>query len=461
MASVEKRKNGYKITVSLGLDVHGKQIKKSKVWKPAPGMKDRQIEEALNREAVLFEEACRNGQILKGDIKFCDFLETWIQDYARPNLKPTTMKNINYMKKRTNQAIGHLKLSQIQPRHLEAFYNNLVEGNIRDNVTLAPVEDFRGLMKGAGLTQKKISEISGISEGTLRQMYNQRNVSKETAEKLCKALKKDLWDLFQRPKAIKPLSPKTVKEYHQFISSVLSTAVRWEVIPANPCEKARTPKAQPTEARFLEKEDAIKLLKLLEDVDITHRTMIILLLFTGIRRGELCGLEWQDIDWERGIIQIRRNSQYTPEMGVYTSTLKTKKSRRDIHVGKMELGLLKQYQKAQLEERISKGDQWVDSGRLFTKWNGEPIHPESVSEWFRRFMKNSGLPYITVHQCRHTSSTIMLAGGVPITTVSKRLGHSRTSTTLDIYSHALKEMDEVASETLAFMLSEKSSRQAE
>jgi integrase len=115
--------------------------------------------------------------------------------------------------------------------------------------------------------------------------------------------------------------------------------------------------------------------------------------------------------------------------------------------------LLKEYRRWQIETKLSLGDQWVDTDRLFTTWNGNPIHPDAITSWFAGFIKRSGLKKVTLHSLRHTNATLMIADGVDIRTVSNRLGHANTSTTLNIYAHALKSRDSEAVEKLEQTLS--------
>ena len=102
--------------------------------------------------------------------------------------------------------------------------------------------------------------------------------------------------------------------------------------------------------------------------------------------------------------------------------------------------------------RLNAGDQWIDTDRLFTQWNGLPIYPDTITEWFPKFLERSGLPRVTLHSLRHSNATLMIAEGVDIRTVSNRLGHAQTSTTLNIYSHALKSRDQDAAEKLDAVL---------
>ena len=127
---------------------------------------------------------------------------------------------------------------------------------------------------------------------------------------------------------------------------------------------------------------------------------------------------------------------------------KTKSGIRDLSIGETVCQMLRDYKIWQLQEKFKTGDQWNETDRLFTQWNGLPIHPDTVTDWFRKFILKNNFPYVTLHSLRHTNATLMLAEGVDIATLSKRLGHANTSTSLNIYAHALKSRDSEAAEKL-------------
>lgn len=131
MATVVKRGKSYKITVSCGYDINGKQIRKHKTWNPPAGMTERQIQKELERQKVLFEEHCRTGQMLNGNIRLSDFVDIWMKDYASQQLRPTTLAGYRQYLKRIIPALGHIRLEKLQPHHLQSFYNNLAETGIR------------------------------------------------------------------------------------------------------------------------------------------------------------------------------------------------------------------------------------------------------------------------------------------------------------------------------------------
>ena len=117
-------------------------------------------------------------------------------------------------------------------------------------------------------------------------------------------------------------------------------------------------------------------------------------------------------------------------------------------VGHAVCQLLIEYRKYQDKLREEAGDQWEETDRLFTQWNGKPIYPDTITDWFHKFLARSELPKVTLHSLRHSNATLMIAEGVDIRTVSNRLGHAQTSTTLNIYTHALKSRDRDVAEKL-------------
>ena len=134
MATVEKRGKSYRITVSLGYDVDGKQIKERMTWTPDAGMSERTIKSELNKVVVRFEDQCRQHGVHGGNIKLDQFAEQWFSDYAEKQLKPRTVAHYRFLYQRVRQGLGHLPLEKITPRHLTAFYSELSKESIRADV---------------------------------------------------------------------------------------------------------------------------------------------------------------------------------------------------------------------------------------------------------------------------------------------------------------------------------------
>ncbi|MDF3004812.1 MAG: integrase family protein [Oscillospiraceae bacterium] len=251
----------------------------------------------------------------------------------------------------------------------------------------------------------------------------------------------------------KPLSPKTIKNYHGFISSIMHYAVSQGIIRQNPCAAVMLPKPTPKDQAEYTLEEAQLFLKTLEtEAPPFWRVFYNLAIYSGFRRGELLGLEWKDIDFDTGVISIRRTSLYTKERGVYTDTPKTKGSSRSLKMSRGIIDLLKWYKAFQTEERLKAGDQWEDHDRVFAAWNGQPVNPSGVENWLYRFFERTGLKKINPHGFRHLNATLLINSGADVRTVSAALGHSQTSTTLNIYAHAIAEAQARATDAISDML---------
>jgi len=172
---------------------------------------------------------------------------------------------------------------------------------------------------------------------------------------------------------------------------------------------------------------------------------------TGMRRGEVLGLLWRNVDLERRTASVV-NARVTVRSDVVVSEPKTARSRRRVALDAQTVNLLREWRRKQLEERLLCGEGWRDSGLVFTHQDGSPLHPDTVSGWFERVVASSGLPRIRLHDLRHTWATLALQQGVPLKVVSERLGHSSIAITADTYQHVTEGMDREAAEQVAKVL---------
>lgn len=453
MPTIEKRGSGYRITVSAGYDMQGKQIKKRMTWTPLPNMTEKQIQKELERQAVLFEENVISGKAVGGAIKLEDFIEQWFDDYAASHLRNLSIQRYRQLTKRIYPALGYMRIDRIQPHNLVSFYRQLGETSTNTTAARRAKENLKRLIKDNNISYKTLSDISGVSLRTVKAAVGGDNVSAQTTAAICKALKIFENDYFTvvGDNGHK-LAEKTVKQYHIFLSSVMDRAVKWGLISDNPCKRVDAPKVTRHETKYLSVEQAAVFLEKLTDEPLEWQVIFNMLLLTGMRRGELMGLEWSDVDFDNLTVTISRTSQYTPEKGIYTDTTKTEQSKRIISMPDNLIQLLRRYRAEINRRRFALGDKWVDSNRLFIKWNGEPMHPNTPYSQFQKLLKKYGLPSVSLHSLRHTNATIMIVSGTDIRTVSGRLGHSQTSTTLNIYAHLMQSADKNAADVVSSVL---------
>lgn len=226
------------------------------------------------------------------------------------------------------------------------------------------VKDIRSLITAKNLTQAEFCRLANIGEGTLRTAIRGNNVTKQTADKIQDAL--DNKTIFKvSDNTPKKLSNKTIRNYHAFISSVLSTAVNRQLIPSNPCERVKPPKVPKKEAEYMEDYEAQDMLDKLSKRPLVLQVLVVLVTVTDMRRDELGGLEWIDIGFENCLINVERASLYIPHIGIFDDTPKNESSKRTMKVPKICIDLLKRLKIEQDKLRQLMGDQWHESGKVF------------------------------------------------------------------------------------------------
>lgn len=360
---------------------------------------------------------------------------------------------------RVSPALGHIRMNKLRPNHLVQFYSQLETVDNKNTISFLAAPGLKKAVDNAGTTKVQLCERAGVSVATLRAAQAGKAISYKTAALLVDALQRPFNSLFIPSGHVKKLSKSTVAHYHRFLSAVFTTAVEWQVISDNPCARVKKPKEERKAAQYLDEKQAAVLLDALQSRPFQYRAMVTTLLYSGMRRGELCGLEWEDVDFQNNLIHVSRNAVYIPGKGIETGTTKTENSERVMKLPPIVMDLLKEQRRRQLEQRLLMGDKWQDSRKVFTQPNGKPVCMSSLSKWIKDFSASIGLPPITAHSLRHTNATLLIAGGTNIRTVAGRLGHASTSTTGNIYSHAIKTADEIAADALDSLLTPAKYRQ--
>lgn len=456
MATIEKitGKTGtaYRISVSSGFDCNGKRIRHRMTYKPAPGMTARQTEKAVQRAAADFERSIEQGYALDNRQTFAEYAAYVLDLKERDGTKTKTLDRYKELMIRINQAIGHLKLVDIRPQHLNSFYKNLLEPGIRAGRSSATVKiDLAAWLKANKKTRAGIAETAGVAAATVSSAVRGNPIQEEKAQAISQAMGKKLDDVFTVEHDTEPLADRTVLAYHRLISIILSQAEKEMLVPYNAAAKASPPKAAKKAPNYFQPETISEILKALEAEPLKWQLITHLLLVTGCRRGEIMGLKWEKIDFKTNRIKIDRALIVSPSMGVYESTTKTSDIRY-LTLPAETMSLLRQHKREQLMLKLANGDRWINTGYVFTQDNGDRMNPDSITAWLNDFSARHGLPHINPHAFRHTVASVLLANGTDIVTVAAQLGHASASTTENFYAHIIEENKARASECIADVL---------
>jgi integrase len=401
VANIQERRNkegnliSFSIRVHRGRDSQGKQLKPFSTTFEVPvdeekkknKWSDDKARKEAGKQAIIYEKQCREGTAPDSKQTFGVYAEYVIALKERSGVKHSTIRRYKSLLVRVKQGIGHIKIGDVRPQHLNKLYEELAQDKIN--------------LKTGG-----------------------------------------------------KLSNKTIMEHHRFISTVMTQAEKEMLIPYNPAHKATPPKIKKSEANHFQIDEVEKIVDCLENEPLKWKTITNLLMLTGCRRGEIMGLKWSSVDFKNNQIKIENNLLYSAERGIYEGTTKTGKTRM-IKLPKETMDLLRQYQVWYKEQRLLNGDRWQsgekwkDSNFVFVQETGEPMHPDSITDWLDKFSIRHGLPHINPHAFRHTFASILISKGIDIVTVSKTLGHEKVSTTTDIYAELMKQASEEASECIA------------
>lgn len=250
------------------------------------------------------------------------------------------------------------------------------------------------------------------------------------------------------------LSPTTVRHYYNVLNIALNQAVKWQIIENNPCFAVTPPKKRDAIPNVLNPEQVKILLDYTKESEFSVMYIPLhLALFCGLRRGEILGLQWDDVDFKNQVIRIRNNVVKVGNESKLT-TPKTDNSIRTVAIMPETVKILKQHKKKQKEHQLLLGESYHKSNFVCTWEDGRTIRPDYLTHTLKKLLKKCNLPNIRFHDLRHTHATLLLMQGVNPKIVSERLGHSKVDITLDTYSHVLPEMQKEAVDKLEKLFKE-------
>jgi integrase len=246
------------------------------------------------------------------------------------------------------------------------------------------------------------------------------------------------------------LSPTSVQRVHALLHKALKQAVHDGLVPRNITETVKAPRQSRKEISTLTREQARHFLNTAKGDRLA--ALYLLAIHTGLRQGELLGLKWNDVDLDRGTLQVRRILSAAKEGPTFT-TPKSNKG-RSVRLTTQAVQALRDHRTRQAEEKLKHDEVWQDHSLVFTTLVGTPLNRHNVfSRSFRPLLRDAGLPDIPFHGLRHSFATLMLAGGEHPKVVQEMMGHSGIRVTMDFYSHVLPDMQREAVDRLGVMLS--------
>lgn len=380
--------NRWQLEIDLGKTVGGK--KRNRKYKTVTA---KNKTEAKIKLAQFITEMTDGGYIEENEIGFVEFVNKhWMPKCAIKRLSHTTLEtHVYYLELRILPAFQHFKLNEIKPIHIIDFLDNLGEDGMR---------------------------LDG-KEGKL--------------------------------------SSSTIEYHYRILNNIFNFAVEIKFLENSPLEGVKKPSVDYKESAVYDLEETTKLIQALEtETHVPHWQIIVkLAITTGMRRSELFGLEFKHIDLNQRIIHVRQALTYSKEKGYQIHEIKKgsrNSKRRDIVLSDALIEPIKMLKIQRKQERfaIKDEDKWRKGKHNFILCNeyGKPYNPESLKNWWTRFIKRHKLKYINIHALRHTSATLLINQGVHAKIISERLGHSDIKTTMNIYGHALKQADEIATQKL-------------
>ncbi|MDA1127251.1 MAG: site-specific integrase [Chloroflexi bacterium] len=238
------------------------------------------------------------------------------------------------------------------------------------------------------------------------------------------------------------LGNRTVLHVHRVLRKALQDGVKWGLLVRNVADAATSPRPENKEMEMWDTETISRFIDTIEGH--RFRDFYLLALLTGMRRSELCGLKWDNVDLVAGRLSVVSTLQRIIGKGLVEGQPKTRRSRRSIALSPQAVDVLHAMRGQQMEYQLAAGPLWQSTGYVLTQVDGRPMNPIKVTQEFTALVRKAGLPHLTLHGLRHAHATLLLTAGVHPKVVSERLGHSNIAITMDTYSHVMPGLQEEA-----------------
>lgn len=459
MAYVRKivRKTGicYRLEVDIVDKGSGERVRKSMIWEPTEILPTKQLMKEAQYQAECFEEEVRRGMLDGGtsvsnfNITFYEYSLLWLEKIERECslVHYTRSKQIV---EELKGFIGGYKIRELTPLIIQRFYDSLDERK-RKVVQYKPRLEFRSKLADKDFDYHKLRYEYDIQSYTLSKALKCENVSKKWADRLCSVTNIPFGELFETIEKEVPYAYETIQHYKKTVRTILAMAKKNRLVEDNyaSAEYINFPKRPKRNVKTMNDEEIKTFIEgLINYNNIKIKTALMVFILTGFRRGEVAGLEWKYIDFEGNRIQIQNTIIQISGVGCVEKGPKTEESARIITVSPSLMAQLKEYKEWQEEDQKKKGDLFIPTDKVFTGELGKNMHPSVLDKWLNIFLVDCELPHFTLHSLRHTNIAVQLAAGIPLVTVSARAGHSKPSTTSDIYAYVLKGSDTQAAQIM-------------
>ena len=457
MACIRKNKLGkgvsYTIQVKVKDNKLNKYVTKYLTWKKPNTMTDYQAKREVDKLAFEFESKVRkqmSGMLCKDNDKtFEEYATEWLAR-AKKNKSPTYYVRTRALIVTMKEYFGKIKLKDITPSLIQCFIDKIQDHKVVYEYAVMK-KDIKNHLLSNHIKPKNLKKITGVGDYTYQASRRNEHVRVESAKNLCKGLGIDFNEYYDVVRESHPYAKESILKYKRCLSAMLANAKRQQLIEQNyaSSEYILPVSGSKKEIEILSDEEVKIFQKELDnEPNIRWKISMYILLYMGLRRGELAGLEWKDIDFDKKTMSIERSSYYLPEYGLITKDPKTYTSRRVLTMPDCLIEELKKYQEWYLRVKEIFGETWEKCDRVMISDEGNPINPSIYRAWLNKILKRANLKHVTLHSLRHTNITLQISAGVDLKTVSVRAGHARTSTTSDIYSHFIKSSDTHASKIL-------------
>lgn len=337
---------------------------------------------------------------------------------------------------------GSLKQARDREHEIKMMYKNNTLA-LQNNMTMSSLTDEWLKSKENLIGKKTFSEYERICKNIKSCIghIKIKDINVRILEKFYNELK-----TCNKGKNKNGYSEKTIKHHYTLVSEILNTGVKWNYIPNNPNKYVTPIKVHKHEVECYTPEEVKQLMEVLQKEPLFYRAVITLAIDSGIRRGELVALTWNDLNFNTHVLSINKAIGHVNGYGNYIKETKSDTSNRSITLSENTIKLLREYKSYQSQLRLSLGNKWNNSQRMFTTELGEDMSINRPYKILQHIIEKYNLKKIKFHALRHTSISLQIQSGIQPQIISKRAGHSNVSITHSVYSHFFdSSFSEVAS----------------